>query len=813
MLRIPHKCHLLYKYNRLILLGAFAVTLVGGFFTSKLRVDSDLAELLPSDAESVRALDRLKEEVGGIGQLRIVLETRDFEAARRFARDLEPALLGSSYVGYVDYENDVGFYRRNALLFLDTLELDSLRAAVQSTIDGAKRRLNPLLVDDLFGDGEGEEEDAELKKWEEEYRSAEPKPFYTNADSTVLVLKVFSSQTSSDLSFDRAMAADVRRIVAAAHGPRYAPDLQVYYGGSIQNRIDEYETVKQDIVGTAVYGFGGVFLLIVLYFRQLVGAGLITVSLLASLSWTFGLTYLVIGRLNTITGFLFVILFGLGIDYGIHAFARYVESRRAGMTAEQAIDKMVCQTGTALGTTAVTTAAAFFSLLLMEFKGFSDLGFIAGVGMLFAFLAMVMVLPALLVLAEDLGWLRIGAREEKDRRWLGSALRRSRPILLLAFTATAVSAFLFSRVGFDYDFTNLRAITRQRELVGEKTRGVFSRSESPAVVVGDSPGDVAEIVAAARSIMRADTLSPTIESVRSVFSLVPRDQGRRLEKIRAIRELVEEEATDVVEGESKRRIEELRSYLAVDRPFTWEEFPERDKREFLTRAGTVGNLVFIYPSLPLRDGRNAMAFRDDVGTIATRSGKVFHAASSNIIAADMLTVMTREGALSGVLAFAIVFLLVLADFRSLKAAALVLAPLAIGVVWMGGAMHAVGMKLNFFNIVVLPSIVGIGVDSGVHIYHRYLEEGSGSLPIVLRNTGLAIAMTTLTTIVGYSGLILARHPGLRSIGRLAVIGLLATFVAAVVLLPAILQLLERRQVRERAEAVLPGAPVERGTAP
>jgi len=99
-----------------------------------------------------------------------------------------------------------------------------------------------------------------------------------------------------------------------------------------------------------------------------------------------------------------------------------------------------------------------------------------------------------------------------------------------------------------------------------------------------------------------------------------------------------------------------------------------------------------------------------------------------------------------------------------------------------------------FNIVVIPSVIGIGVDNGVHIYHRYKEEGPGSLSHVLRNTGSAISMTTLTTIVGYSGLILARHPGLNSIGNLAVIGISATYLTAMVVLPALLQFFEKRQL-------------------
>ena len=148
-----------------------------------------------------------------------------------------------------------------------------------------------------------------------------------------------------------------------------------------------------------------------------------------------------------------------------------------------------------------------------------------------------------------------------------------------------------------------------------------------------------------------------------------------------------------------------------------------------------------------------------------------------------------------ILTFFVVFLVVFLDFRSIKAALFVLAPLAIGVLWMGAVMFLFGMKLNFFNIVVLPSVIGIGVDNGVHIYHRYSEEGKGSLYYVLKTTGLAITMTTLTTIVGYSGLILANHPGLNSIGDLAVIGISLTFVAAMLVLPSLLQFFEGRNAQ------------------
>ena len=790
MLSFRKKCHLISKYYIPILLVALIATAIGGFYASKLTLQSDLSALLPDTFESVKALNRIKEEVGGVGQLQILVETKDYSAARNFIEVLGPRLLASPLINYVDYKNDVQFYKKNALLFLEPSELDSLYTTIKQKIDAEKQKLNPLYVEDLFGESTADNTGDDLAKWEAKYRDKEPKEYYINADSTVLVMKIFPAKSNTDLNFVRKMIHEVEDIIDATNYKKYAPGMKIYYGGNFENRLVEYESVKKDIIGTAAYGFGGVFLLIIIYFRRLLGAILITVTLLFSLAWTFGVTYGVIGELNTITGFLFVILFGMGIDYGIHAFGRYSESRRAGLDFEQSIEKLVCQTGKALSTTAVTTSAAFFSLTLMDFKGFSDLGFIAGVGMLFALVAMVVVLPAFITLFEKLHILKVKPVPGKTLQFKRKQFRYAKPILLLSGLLTLLAIYSLSQVGFEYDFTNLRATTEEQTIVREKIRGVFKLSDSPAVVLANTDEEVSEIVEAVKHIIATDTVSPTIKAVRSVFSLVPKDQPEKLIKMRKIRELIDTEADGVLKGEDKKKLDKLKQYLQVNKPFTWAQFPAKDKRQFINKKGEIGKFVFIYPGVPLSNGRNAIDFRNDVETFTTKDGKVFHASSSNIILADMLIIMIREGRIAVVLTFCVVFVIVLLDFRSIKSAVMVLSPLVVGILWMGLVMYATGMKFNLFNIVVIPSVIGIGVDNGVHIYHRYLEEGPGSLYFVLKNTGLAILMTTTTTIVGYSGLILAHHPGLNSIGDLAVIGILSTFLTAIVVLPALIQSFE-----------------------
>ena len=776
-------------------------TAVGAYLTSKLTLESDLAALLPNSFPSVQALERMRDEVGGgVSKLRVVLKSQNFPALQRLAEDLKPKLDASEYVLYSQYRNEVAFYQKNALLFLNPAQLDSLYDAVQGAIDDEKQAINPFMIDDLFGPPPGaaesdDEAKSDLAAWDEKYRDSEPKPFYTNQDSTVLVIEVFAAEESVNIAASRVMLTAVQDIVQSIDPSSYAPDVEVYYGSNIKNRIDEYEVLKRDIFGTAVYGVVGVFILLVLYFRSLVPPILIAITLLASLAWTFGVTYLVVGQLNTITGFLFVVLFGLGIDYGIHAFARYRESRQAGLDRAEGLHNMTCETGAALATTTFTTAAAFFSLLLMDFKGFSELGAITGIGLLFALAATIFLLPALIIIAENFGLLRIAQVAGKTLTFEPRPYRPARRLLIGGAVVTAFAVFGLSQISFEYDFTELRIITPERQTVGELTRGVFSLSDSPALVLATSPEEAAAVQAVVERIMQMDTLTPTVEKVSSVYSLVPQDQRPRLERIRAIRDLIEEEdARDLLSGENLVRLDRLEGYLSVDAPITFEDVPPNEIRRFRNRAGEVGSFVFIYPSVPLRDGRNSIRFSEDIGTITLPSGKELRAASPNLIIADLLRMAIREGKLAVALSFLVVFFIILLDVRSLKSTLLVMSPLVLGLTWMGGVMFLLGMKLNLFNMVVLPSVVGIGVDTGVHLHHRYRAEGPGSLYLVLKRTGPAVAVATITTIVGYTGLLLATHPGLTSIGKLAIVGLSATLASALVILPALMQVTEKVNV-------------------
>ena len=266
-------------------------------------------------------------------------------------------------------------------------------------------------------------------------------------------------------------------------------------------------------------------------------------------------------------------------------------------------------------------------------------------------------------------------------------------------------------------------------------------------------------------------------------------QQERLARLASIRALLDDK---YLREDDSEDMERLRVAAGTDRVLAFEEVPGFLREQFTSKSGELGNFVIIYPLHGLSDGRQSMAFSDDVGFIETEDGTIHHAGSTSLVAADMLKLMQSEAPWMVLATLLIVMALMYLNFNTLRWTLLALLPLIVGILWMLLLVELFGAKLNFYNLIVLPAVLGIGNDAGVHLVHRYMEEGRGSIRNVLRSTGEHVAMGSLTTIIGFAGLLLSFHPGLQSIGQLAVLGIGATLAAALLFLPALLQWLEER---------------------
>ena len=793
-----------YRHYRGILVVSILLTAFCSVFVYRLgrKLETDLVALIPENYQSVKTLNEIKQRVGGVGSLVVLVQSPDFEANRRFAEDLARELQDEkygTYINFVDYKRDAAFYRKNALLFMETDDLDEILTRIDDYIIQEKLKLSPLYIS-----LDEEEAVLDFADIESKYRTADngDETYYTNPNRTILALEAMAAGTVSNIGFAKDMQWVIQQAVKKVNPRAYHPQMLIEYGGPFKNKIDEYDTILSDVRSTLIFGVVGIVALLTFYFRQPLAAFFVAIPLAMGLIWAFAITYWVIGNLNTMTAFLFVILFGLGIDFGIHMFARYLEVRMDKTDVRMSIETMLSQTGQAILTAAITTSIAFFSLTLTDFRGFSEFGFIVGTGIVMSLVSMTTVLPAVLVLADQrFMWIRM--RHVWGHNWGGSRGHFPYPKLVIA-CALILTVYLgihLRDIDFEYDFTNLRSNLPASVKVKQKMTTIpkyGSESQSYGIVLADSKAELDEIVDALEKKIAEDDPTPTIDKVKTLWTEL-RGQDEKLEIIGEIRALTNGEGAKLIRGEQKAQLDSLRDLLDVER-LAVEDLPENLLRKFETIDGSQAYFAQILPSVQLRDGKNAIAFAEDSHEIQTESGKVFYSSSSNIIFADMLLLMLRDSPRAISLTVIVVFLILLTDFRSLRSALLVIFPLACGTVWMCGSLYLQDLKLNFYNMVALPTIIGMGIDNGVHLYHRYREEGPGSMPVVIRSTGGAMFISMLTTMIGFFCLMMATHPGLNSIGRLALIGLLTCFVTAVLVLPAILEVLEGHNARNAREA-------------
>ncbi len=802
---------------------ALALTVLGLVSATRLKIDTDLATLLPEDYTSVQALERLRDTVGSETPVDVGIESPSFDANKRFAEALIPQAMALRWRGEpvftrVEFQKDTTFLARNALYFASNEELDQLEDFLQTTAEEARLKANPFYVDLDDDLGLDEEDEPDTESLEDALGDLQVTEYAVSPDSTVLAFRFHPSGAQTNIGYIRNTYRQLDSLVAAMQPQQFHPQMEVTTAGRLLRQQIEIDAITSDVQSSFGIGAAAVLLFVVLYFfykalqvrgrtrrvvlgeiaRMPVTAGLIGIPLVMSLAWTFGLAAVVFGTLNLMTSTLALVLFGLGIDYGIHYYARYTEERGHGLSVAAAAETTFVSTGQAVTVSAATTAIALFALTIADFRGFSEFGFIGGMGIVFALFAMLLVLPALLVLSERFGLLRLETHTDDP---VFTANPRPFPavraILAASLVAVVLALFALPAERFEYNFSKLEPAYRAYYDRADRLASVYpsSNRRNPAYLVVDDPADVEPLAAELRRRAEEDTLILAVESLQERFPASPDAARAKLARIAEIRALTDD---PFLSQDTTGQIARVRRAASTTAPIPLAAVPDELKQTFTSKSGEVGNFVIVYPRGSLsEDARLSMAFSDEVGTVEA-NGKTFYAGSTSIVAAEMLRLMLAEAPLMVGITFVLIVVLMLLAFRSVKWALLALLPLVVGVLWMLGLMALAGVSLTFYNLVVLPAVLGIGNDCGVHLVHRYREEGPGSLRHVLRSTGEHITMGALTTMIGFSGLLLSFHPGLRSIGLLALIGIGTTLLAALLFLPALLQWLEDRNAVEPA---------------
>jgi uncharacterized protein len=285
------------------------------------------------------------------------------------------------------------------------------------------------------------------------------------------------------------------------------------------------------------------------------------------------------------------------------------------------------------------------------------------------------------------------------------------------------------------------------------------------------------------------------EKTVSIFSLLPRDQDKKMPLIAAMRDRLERaRKRGFINDQDWAKLEQHLPKGEL-RPIEIADLPEQAARSFTERDGSRGRIVYIAPAKGFStwDAKYLMRWADSFRRVQLPNGEVIHGSGRAVIFADMIHAV-GEDAPRAIFASALgTVLIILLAFRGNKLAFGVFVPWLVGIAALIAYMHLKQIHLNFLNFVAIPITIGIGAEYAHNVMQRYRFEGPGKLRHVVRATGGALLLCSLTTSIGYFALLFSINKGIHSFGLSAAVGELTCIAATVLWLPALLATLEERR--------------------
>ncbi len=700
-------------------------------------------------------------------------------------------------------------------------------------------------VETLAAPGELEERIAELLALlDEVQRQANEQIFFSQDRTSILVNARPRLSSQVGLVYDRMITKLVREAIAATLDPA---EFEVGLTGSYIFAAESDALIKQDMRNTTIISAIGVALIFIWAFGRVFFPLLGTIPLFLAMLLTLAWAKLAVGGLNLITTFLPSLIMGLGIDYGVHFIARYLEERERGARIGPALERMIRMKGRATFIAALTTAVVFFSLLLARSRGIFEMGVVGGMGILIAFALTLFVLPALILISHLVLRRAFRGRPARYRLnlrgFIALVLRHRRVVLILAVLGSLALLYPATQIRFQFVSENLvpegmpSQLVRQR--IAEKYNLAELRIGDYFVFFAPDEGRLREIVTELRKLdlvedvhSMADYLPGGAMEVPASLDILARlEEGKKelalVEANLDDRERIVAEAERLIvnlsslqaistfygqEGVSKaisaamgelvgltkalRRIDpaEVRANIAELEGWL-ERLAARVRRMFgegdpLSRA-----LEFLRERFQAPNGDYIIYVKVDSERIyQKRYYEEFIAAAERItpdfFGAAMIQdrlewYMSRDFWVTTTISVLLVVGFLWLGFRRRGwLGPLALLPLALGYLWMLGGMRLLGLEFNFMNILISPLLIGLGIDNGVHLLHRYLE--THRLKEAATTIAVPIFTTSATTLLVFGSLLLARTPGLRVLGTSALLGLGFNALFSLTLLPALL---------------------------
>ncbi len=772
-----------------------------------IQIRSDFKEMLPDQYRSVVELNKVEGRVRSTATLQLIVVGNHWPATKQFIDAFVtevPKQLGD-LIANVDYESNTvkKFYDKNKYLYVDLEDLQEIHRRLKEQISYEKIRKSPLYIE--FGD---EPRKFDISDIEDKYKAKTTRyehyedGYFTTPDATeaVIILKPIKSATGLD--FAEMLMSRVQKVIDSVGPKKYDDSIKTTFGGRFPKLKMEYRSLIGDILKTTILAISLVGLVVLLYFRRIRMGLLMTVTVTQGTLLALTFAYYVIGYLTSQTAFLGSIIVGNGINYSLILMARYLEERRESELApHSALSTSLNHTWKPTLISSITNATSFFALTMTNIKGFSQFGMIGGVGMPLCWLCAYTFLPAYISLLERSWPMKIGSRRLRSfgnvmdplSRWITG---HARGVLVGTLMSSIISIALvvwYLPRSLEYNFDNLKFKPAKEEdswenRARQRTTEIFGESQTPSIILADRPDQVPLIcpsVKARSKELLDEKGKELLDSCKTMNDYEPSNQPAKIQELKAIRATIEGSLLKFMNEDQRDEVEKFRKTGNL-KPITLKDVPEMLLAGYDEVDGRRGLMALVYPkpTANLWNGKDLIQFAKLVREVKLGNGEVLYSSGEPVIFADLLQAVVTEGPKVTLLAFALVIVMVVVNFRWSRSTGIVLGTLILGVLWMVGGMAVFGIKLNFLNFVALPITFGIGVEYAVNMIQRYLQDGPGSMPEVLCRIGGAVFLCSLTTIIGYSVLCMSRNLALVSFGWAALFGEITCLAAAIVSLPA-----------------------------
>lgn len=672
--------------------------------------------------------------------------------------------------------------------------------------------------------------------------------YFFSRDKKMILL--FVQPTVSVLDINKIIPV-VRRVENLLNQYRKQyPNLQFGQTGMSVISRDEMDAGMHDTVMNLLTAIIAIFLLLSLSFRMWSSSFLAMIALLTGVIWDIGLASVVFGQLNLFTAMVGVILIGLGIDYSIHLLTSYTQHKYSGLSTEEAIKQSYLKTGPGILTGSLTTAIAFLVFVVTKIESLKELGFVMGTGIILTFLSTLFVLPALIVIKEKLfksKIKKINMSYPFMAKVAKKSIKKTKIILIGTALLFIVSIIIIPKLHFITDFNKLEARGLLSLHLMDEINDKFDLAPDPVLFIANSLKETEETtdkLLKSNSVGFVDSLSvylPSKEKQNKRFQEIKKlqmifqnqSQFHSVNKKELLAQIVRlkqniieigdmaymggldilakhcSETTNVfaplfsaIEKTPQNKLNSMASlfYKRLRNNFktllntsyiTLQDVPVHIRNLYLSTDKTK-YLINVYAAKPIWKDLLKTPFLKDVRAINPKITGMAPIMESVIRSAG------KGGKYASILAFLLIFLLVLIDFRNIKFTLLALIPLILGSVFVLAFLVVTNIYFTWMTVMIVPLIIGIGIDDGVHIIHRYRIEKKGSadsqevLPLVMKTTGKAVVLTSLTTMIGFGSLMFSRMVGYEQFGLVLFFGIGLLLVLSTTLLPIILNLTKER---------------------